>query len=204
LKWQHLVYSLQVLDFNVHIGGRSALELKGLAHYLPLSKKQRIHLFREKKLPGWLFKTNVDVEFVEHTRKLFKNNENNIGLTTTLFGSWDWKINVASPERAILEMMSDVPTKESFYMVDAMMESALTLRPDLINTLIEECKNVKAKRLFLWFSEKHEHQWFEGLKLENVDLGKGKRVVQKGGKLNAKYLITVPNDNNDRQDQPIF
>ncbi|MBN1869839.1 MAG: type IV toxin-antitoxin system AbiEi family antitoxin [Candidatus Omnitrophica bacterium] len=204
LKWQHLVYSLQVLGFSVHIGGRSALELKGFAHYLPFNKKQRVHLFRENKLPGWLFKTKIDAEFVEHTRKLFKNNENNLGLTTILFGSWDWKINVASPERAILEMMSDVPNKESFHMVDVMMESATTLRPEVINTLLEKCNNIKVKRLFLWFSEKHGHPWFERLELDHVDLGKGKRVVQKGGKLDPKYLITVPNDNNDRQEQPIF
>lgn len=57
LKWQHLVYSLQVLGFDVHVGGRSALELKGFAHYLPLNKKQRIHLFSKGKLPNWLFKT---------------------------------------------------------------------------------------------------------------------------------------------------
>lgn len=112
LKWQHLVYSLQVLRFNVHVGGRSALELKGLAHYLPLNKKQRVHLFPKERLPGWLFKTDVDVEFVEHKRNLFKNNENNTGLTAVPFGSWDWEINVASPERAILEMLSDVPGKE--------------------------------------------------------------------------------------------
>src|SRR3989338_5626499 len=66
LKWQHLIYSLQVLGFNVHVGGRSALELKGFAHYLPLNKKQRVHLFSEKKLPGWILKTNVNVEFVKH------------------------------------------------------------------------------------------------------------------------------------------
>ncbi len=203
-KWQHLVYSLQVLGFNMHVGGRSALELKGLAHYLPLNKKQRVHLFREKKLPGWIFKTNVDVKFVEHTRGLFKNNENNMGLTTTLFGSWDWNINVASPERAILEMVSDVPNKESFHMVDVIMESASTLRPDLISSLLEKCKNIKTKRLFLWFAEKHGHQWFERLNLEHVDLGKGKRVIQRNGKLDSKYLITIPNDNNDRQEQPVF
>ncbi len=204
LKWQHLVYSLQVLGFKVHVGGRSALELKGFAHYLPLNKKQLVHLFSEKKLPKWIFKTNVNVKFVEHTKGLFKNNKNNRGLNTMLFGSWDWEINVASPERAILEMIAAVPGKESFHMVNVMMESASTLRPDLVSSLLKECKNIKVKRLFLWFAEKHKHQWFERLKLEHVDLGKGKRVIQRGGKLDSKYLITVPNDNNDRQEQPLF
>ena len=201
-KWQHLVYSLQVLGYDVHVGGRSALELNGLAHYLPINKKQRVHLFRKNKLPRWVFKTKVDVEFVEHSRGLFKSSDD--GLTTILFGSWDWQINVATPERALLEMMADMPNKESFHMVDVMMESASTLRPDLISSLLDECKNIKVKRLFLWFAEKHRHQWFAGLKLANVDLGKGKRVIQKGGKLDSKYLITIPSDHNDRQEQSIF
>lgn len=204
LKWQHLVYSLQFLGFNMHVGGRSALELKGLAHYLPLNKKQRVQLFRDKKLPGWLFKTKVDVEFVEHTKVLFKKGSGKAGVATVPFGSWDWEINVASPERALFEMMSDIPTKESFHMVDVIMESSTTLRPYLINFLLGECENIKVKRLFLWFAERHGHQWFDLLNLESVDLGKGKRVVQKGGKLDPKYLITVPNNNDDRQEQSIF
>lgn len=143
------------------------------------------------------------MEFIEHTRRLFKDNQN-IGLTTILFGSWDWQINVASPERAFFEVISDVPNKESFHIVDVMMESALTLRPDLLNSLLNECKNIKVKRLFLWFAQKYNHQWFKHLKSEHVDLGKGKRVIYKGGKLDPKYLITVPQDNNDQQEQPVF
>ncbi len=204
LKWQHLVYSLEFLGFNVHVGGRSALELKGFAHYLPLNAKQRVHLFRKRKLPGWVFKTNVNVEFVEHSKSLFRKNMGNLGLTTFLFGSWDWKINVSSPERALFEMMMDVPTKESFHMVDMVMESSATLRPDVVTSLLRECTNIRVKRLFLWFAEKHGHQWFDRIELGDVGLGKGKRVVQKGGKLDLKYLITVPEDNDDRKEQSIF
>lgn len=204
LKWQHLVYSLQLLGFQVHVGGRSALELRGRAHYLPLGNKQRVHLFCEQRLPKWLFKTNVNTEFVEHSKAVFLNNNKEIGVSTILFGSWDWQINVSSPELALLEMMSDIPNKESFHMADVIMEGATTLRPDFVTPLLVECKNIKTKRLFLWFAEKHRHQWFSLLKLDNVNLGKGKRVVQKGGKLDPKYLITVPKDNNDRQEQSIF
>ncbi len=30
LKWQHVAYSLQVLDYGLHVGGRTALEVQGL------------------------------------------------------------------------------------------------------------------------------------------------------------------------------
>ncbi|MFH0753090.1 MAG: type IV toxin-antitoxin system AbiEi family antitoxin domain-containing protein [Candidatus Omnitrophota bacterium] len=204
LKWEHLVYSLQMLGYNVHVGGQSALELLGLAHYLPFGPKQKIHLFCDIRLPRWFFKTDVPVEFIEHRTGLFGNAGQERGLTTVLFGSWDWKINVASREMALMEMMLDLPRRTSFHMVDVIMESAATLRPEVVGELLRECKNIKVKRLFLWFAEKYGHQWFELVKLDKVDLGKGKRVVQKAGKLDSKYLITVPKDDHDKQEQPVF
>src|ERR1700761_6052513 len=44
--WEGLVYFLQQNDgLNITVGGISALELQGLAHYLPLGGRQRIHLY---------------------------------------------------------------------------------------------------------------------------------------------------------------
>jgi hypothetical protein len=41
------------------------------------------------------------------------------------------------------------------------------------------------KRLFLWFAERHEHAWLKKLDRKDVDLGQGKRMLAKGGKLAA-------------------
>jgi hypothetical protein len=77
-------------------------------------------------------------------------------------------------------------------MADMMFEGATTLRPSLVMTLLSGCKNVKVKRLFLWFADRQQHQWFKRLKVSAIDLGSGKRAIAKGGKLDKKYLITVP------------
>ena len=50
--------------------------------------------------------------------------------------------------------------------------------------------------LFRWY---RLHKLFVG-----VDLGKGKRVVEKAGKLDPKYLITVPKVDYDKQEQPVL
>ena len=34
--------------------------------------------------------------------------------------------------------------------------------------------------------------WFTDLKLNEIDLGSGKRVIVKNGKYNAKYQISIP------------
>lgn len=60
--------------------------------------------------------------------------------------------------------------------------------------LLEDCSSIKVKRLFLYLAEKAGHSWFDYMKLDNVDLGKGKRSLVKNGVLVNKYEITVPQE----------
>jgi len=53
---------------------------------------------------------------------------------------------------------------------------------------------VKVKRLFFFFADRHRHAWLKHLKKDEVDLGTGKRMLVKGGKLDPTYQITVPGD----------
>ena len=48
-RWQYVVISLQaLLSCPVHVGGRTALELEGFAHYLQPSGPREIHLYGAK------------------------------------------------------------------------------------------------------------------------------------------------------------
>jgi len=71
------------------------------------------------------------------------------------------------------------------------MNSLGTLRPSVLQAVLEKCKSVKAKRVFLYLAEKLLLKFMEELNLEKISLGSGKRVVVKGGELQKKYLITV-------------
>jgi hypothetical protein len=66
------------------------------------------------------------------------------------------------------------------------------LSPRNLQKLLEECKNVKVKRLFLWFADRHKYIWLSKLEIERINLGSGNRMIAKGGKLDNKYKITVP------------
>ena len=75
LRWQPVVISLQtLLDCPFTVGGRTALELQGFAHYLSSSGHYReVHLYGPGKPPGWVFKLELDNPFVFHNaEKLFK------------------------------------------------------------------------------------------------------------------------------------
>jgi hypothetical protein len=75
-----------------------------------------------------------------------------------------------------------------------LIQGLTTLRPKLVQVLLEQCNSVKVKRLFLYMSEKNDHSWLKSLNLSNVNLGSGKRVIIKYGVFNNKYNITVPKE----------
>jgi len=116
------------------------------------------------------------------------------GLVQQPWGQWDWPLTLSAPERAILELLDEVPQRETFHQADMLMEGLRTLSPKRLQKLLVECRSVKVKRLFLWFAERHNHAWLKQLHREEIDLGTGKRMLQRGGKLDPKFNITVPED----------
>jgi len=218
LRWQHVVVSLQmVLERPVAVGGRTALELGGFAHYVSRAGPGEIHLYGDEAPPGWLGKLAIETPFVFHnSRKLFREEPISDGLdslkaalagelpsgsapihgslTWMQFGDGDWPMVLSTPERAILELLDQLPDRETFHQANMLMEGLVNLGPARVGRLLRECRSVKVKRLFLWFADRHGHAWHERLDLDEVDLGRGKRMLARGGKLDPKYLITVPED----------
>jgi len=217
MSWQQAVISLQThLEYPLVVGGRTALELQGYAHYLP-QKTKEVHLYGPKPPPNWLYKLPLDVRFVWHNdRKLFHNEPITRGLaglnwnlakgegTSTdpvhgsfvvqPWGQWEWPLTLSTPERAALELLDELPARESFHQVDKLMEGLTSLSPRRLQKLLVDSKNVKVKRLFFFFADRHGHAWLKRLRKSEVDLGKGKRMLAKGGKLDHAYQITVPED----------
>ena len=223
LKWQHVVISMQhLLDIHPVVGGRTALELHGFNHYVSVSGPREIYLFCSNKLPGWLFKLECDAAFTTHkSQRLFHNDQIHYGLgsvktdidtgstsgverygrkalgsglTEQIWGERDWPITLSTPERAILELLDEVPQRETFHQADMFMESLHSLSPRRIQKLLEDCKSVKVKRLFLWFAHRHGFRFLKQIDEALIDLGSGKRSLVKDGHLDPTYLITVPKD----------
>jgi Transcriptional regulator, AbiEi antitoxin, Type IV TA system/Transcriptional regulator, AbiEi antitoxin N-terminal domain len=211
LTWQQLVVSLQTfLDYPLTVGGRTALELHGYAHYLS-HKELQVHLYGPKPPPGWLKNMQLDLRFKYHSdQKLFRkhlvapelkriadggaHSKDSFGLSLTELpsGQWDWKLILSTPERALLELLDELPKRETFHQVDMLMQGMTNLSPRRLQKLLVDCKSVKVKRLFFLFADRHSHAWLNPLKNEKFDLGKGKRMLVKGGKLDPTYQITVP------------
>src|SRR3954469_3708317 len=57
LSWQKVVVSLQrLLDSNLVVGGRTALDMQGFSHYLSPTGPSTVHLYGTQPAPGWLDK----------------------------------------------------------------------------------------------------------------------------------------------------
>ena len=103
---------------------------------------------------------------------------------------------VATLERAALELMYLVPKRQSYEEALQIMESLTSLRPQIVQQLLENCTSVKAKRLFMNAAERMNHPWIGRLDLSRVDFGSGKRTIHPGGRLDKKYNLVVADMNN--------
>ena len=220
LRWQHVVISLQTLmDRSLIVGGRTALELQGYAHYLSSTSRQDIHLYGDERPPGWLRKLKLESRFIFHNAKILFREEPiarglgsmrwnlrtggggsadpiHSGFMQIPWGHWDWPLTISTPERATLELLDELPNRETFHQADMLIEGLRNLSPRRLRKLLLDCRSVKVKRLFFWFAERHNHAWIKHLNQEGIDLGRGKRMLVRGGKLDPKYQITVPEELN--------
>ncbi|MDD2325701.1 MAG: type IV toxin-antitoxin system AbiEi family antitoxin domain-containing protein [Alphaproteobacteria bacterium] len=196
LSWPMVVVSLQrpaPLDEKLVVGGRTALEFQGYAHYLPQSEKEEVHLYGNKKLPSWVKKIPFPYEFIYHSdRRLFSASSSTYGLSNMKWN--DWPLTLSTPERALLQLLDELPQHESFHQVDKLFEGLANLSPHRLQKLLVDCQSVKVKRLFFFFADRHNHTWLKHLDKSRIDLGSGKRVLVKDGKLDSTYQITLPKD----------
>jgi Transcriptional regulator, AbiEi antitoxin, Type IV TA system/Transcriptional regulator, AbiEi antitoxin N-terminal domain len=193
IEWPGGLYALQQeLELPIHAGGKTALQMQGYAHFLPMGKGTSVSLFGppDTKLPAWFRNYRWGVKVRYTTTNLFSGQVDQGGLTNKDMGSY--VIKVSAPERAIMEVLYGVPLIDSYEEARLLMEGLTTLRPRVVQRLLENCASVKVKRLFMLLAEQCQHPWVRKLDLSKIDFGKGKRTLVKGGRFDPKYKITVP------------
>ena len=201
--WQVPLLSLQwILGRDVHLGGESALQLHGFAHFLSLGQCVKVHLYGD--VPSWLHRLPTTATFVVHGRTLFSDDKTGIEDVTDggdqnlsrapAVNIWRWPVKAASAERAVFEALDELPNSTSFDHLDGIFEGLTTLRPNRVQRLLTACTSVKVRRLFMVFADRHNHAWRKYLDTASIDLGSGPRALVKGGKLHPVYRIYVPED----------
>jgi hypothetical protein len=189
--WQGGLYALQTQSqLPIHAGALTALALQGYSHYVRLGPPT-VFLFSQPKidLPAWFRNHNW-----EQNVRQFKTSFLPEDLALTPFQMPTFSIKASSPERAMLECLYLSPDTVDLMECHQIMAGMTTLRPKLIQKLLEHCKSIKVKRLFLYLANRAGHDWLKRLDLSLLTLGKGDRSITKGGVYVAQFGITIPEE----------
>lgn len=215
LRWSLAVLSVQnLLGEPLHVGGLTALELAGYWQYATIGRRTLWLYSDSSRARSVLRRAPIDADARLRSRKLFQ--EADLGVETRAIDlvlstlgpdmsiddapalTRNQLLRVSSLERAILEVLDEVPGNVSFEHAAELFEGLTTLRPRLATALLRSCRSVKAKRLFLYFASQHKYAWVRSVKRAEIDLGSGKRQIVAGGRLDPTYGITVPRDRSTR------
>lgn len=193
VEWFGGLYALQnQMGLDVHVGGKTALTLQGHGHYLS-EKIPRVFLYgrRGDRLPHWFKQFPWSTEIRYATTNLFTEA---MPRTFSTYPYRDFSVRISAPERAAMEMLYFVPKEQGFDEAQKIIENLFTLRPQLVQKLLENCNSIKTKRLFLYLAEKQSLPWVRKLDLSRINLGSGARQIVAGGFLDKKFKITVPKE----------
>ena len=194
VSWVGALSALQnQLHLPLHVGAKTALELLGQAHFIPMQGIKRVALFNSSnaKVPLWFRNPQTwDAKCIIYQASLFREDDSLLGVINKAIDGIN--ISLSTPERAALEILFLVPHKQSFDEAIKLIETLSQLRPNLVQSLLEKCKSIKTKRLFFYFADKFQHPWLAKVDLRKVDLGHGKRVVGEGGTYDSKYQLSLP------------
>ncbi|ERL51979.1 hypothetical protein BJB45_12490 [Halomonas huangheensis] len=197
VDWKTCLLSIQhIMNYGVHVGGMTALALQGYSHYLPLGGNAPVWVYGED-IPSWLTKLPLNAPLETRSTSLFSDPAPGLAKVdsdTTGILPWDWQPRMSSPERAILEVMDELPGHESFHNLDMVFESLTTLRPRTLSALLHSCRKIKVTRLFFVFADRHNHPWRKRLDPREFNLGSGDRALVKGGRIHPRYRIMVPEE----------
>jgi hypothetical protein len=196
ITWETVLASLQhLMRRPLHVGGRTALELHGYGPNLAPGAPTSVIVYTDEPLPSWLHQLPDMPTFEARTSApLFPTEDSSSAAATVapLDTAARYPLLVSVPERAWLEFLADVPHRITFEMADAMGDGLRTLRPALLQRLLETSRSVKVRRLALWFADRHTQTWRERLEPDRIDLGTGNRTLVTNGCLDPTYRITYP------------
>jgi hypothetical protein len=160
---------LQTKTPDLHVGGKSALDLHGIRHNLAFQKNWILWGESRFMLPEW-FTERFRARFVHSRIFNWKPSSLNAKTLSTPAGSLE-NLKVSVPERAVLELLSEVGIHQDLEEARNLFDGLRNLRTEVLGRLLACCTSVKTVRLFL--------TWARETGVVNVDL------LLKGHKINA-------------------
>jgi len=161
---------------GLHVGGKTALSWRGIRHNL--NSKETISLWGEKSatLPAW-FAEPFPAHY-QATHLFDVKTPADLGVAPLPAGRSD--LLVSTPERAILELLSDVAKRQSLEEAKHLVEGARALRLNVLDELLKHLTRIKVIRLAYVLADDLDLPWQALAHKHSVRLGGGERWVTVG------------------------
>ena len=158
---------LQQQIAGLHVGGKTALEWYGVRQYV--SQQAVLHLYGwvAARLPDW-FVQHFPSEY--HRKRLFNEKPEQL-LGVGRLENRDNAPLVATPERALLELLDEVGVRQPLQEAKEIAEGTYSLRAEILMDLLKRCTSVKTVRLCLRLGRELSLPWAG--KLDEAVLPKG-------------------------------
>lgn len=142
--------------FNgLHVGGKSALVWYGLRRYGAQQPVLHLYGWAAGRLPEW-FTRRFPAEY--HRKRLFQEQPDAL-LHVGPFERRRGAPQVSAPERALLELLSEVGVRQPLPEAREFVKSARNLRAEVLRGLLQRCTSVKTVRLCLQLGREASLPW---------------------------------------------
>jgi hypothetical protein len=150
---------------GLHVGGKTALDWHGLRQYVSLKPTLQLYGWESAGLPAW-FTGRFPAEY--RRKRLFREAP---GQLLHVQPHADSDALVSSPERALLEMLSEVGLRQPLQEAREIAGSTHHLRSRVLSQLLEHCTSIKTVRLCLHMGRELQLPWAKKLNAETLPAG---------------------------------
>ena len=132
------------LNQKTRVAAHSALELFGFNHYIPMGKPILIVAHSTSIIPKWMLNNKFD-----RIIKPFHTTMTEIPQTSKIQVD-NVELLVSAPEQAFMECLLLAPEQYNYMDLYYIMEQLTSLRAEIVQKLLENTKNQRVKRMFLY------------------------------------------------------
>ena len=176
---------LERLMKGLHVGGKSALDWHGVRHNVSQRSELQLYGWASKPLPEWFAKSFPSSY---HRLRLFEEKPDALLKVSRFQRKADGAL-VSDPERAVLELLSDVGVREPLQEARDLLEGTPSLRAGVLQELLRRCRQVKTVRLCLTLGRELGLPWAAKLDPTRLPTGSDQRWV---GRSKEGLLVLKP------------
>jgi Transcriptional regulator, AbiEi antitoxin, Type IV TA system/Transcriptional regulator, AbiEi antitoxin N-terminal domain len=183
-----LASSLRLLNRrrpSLHVGGKSALDWHGVRHNVAQQPRLLLYGWDSGPLPPW-FTERFPSAY--HRQRLFEEQPSALLRVSRFQRRADGPL-VSDPERAILELLSDVGVRQPIEEARELLGAVPSLRAAMLQELLARCRQVKTVRLCLTLGRELGLPWAAKLNPKGLPTGSQHRWV---GRSKEGLLVLEP------------